>query len=565
MIPAVTRALRRLEALQAEFGPGTSEAKLRELAELSRARLGSAAAVARLHEVLCFLRAYPDDASVLECVEELLEGFERRADLRRHAHALADSGIAGTAITYPFFAEMARWLAARWPAALSVVWDEFESQERLEGFLQELLLFGESPGLDEWTFPMREWCARLKRPDESDAAFLVRRFAALPVGATLSEWLYQEMGLTLTLAPCPGTPSRTRARARRLPVVFQDRPLDRSRPDLARDVSRPPVSVRSVSRSEGAALIDLARAAMVTRGRDLDVFSYGNPDDVRLVDCGGGLMFAAIGALPERRLLLEAVYGFLTLKNGVPIGYVLNSALLGSAEVAYNVFDTYRGGEAAHVYGRVLATLRRLFGCDSFTVYPYQLGGDGNEEGLASGAWWFYQKLGFRARDAGVLRLMKRELKRLGRSPRARTSIATLRELAAHNVYWHLGAERDDVIGLAPLSKVGLALSDALAARWGSDREGAVRDCRREAAHLLGAGDLRGWSKGERLAWERWATLVVHLPGIARWPREARRKLLAVVRAKGGRRESDFVRRFDAHGLLRRALLRMTDGVEVEE
>jgi hypothetical protein len=561
----VTRALRRLEALQAEFGAGPAERKLGLLGELEHARLGSAAAVARLHECLCFLRAYPDDARVLGRVEALLEGFERRADLKRHAAELENSGIAGTAITYPFFTEMARWLAARWPDALTVAWDEFESQERLEGFLQELLLFGESPGLDEWTFPMREWCARLKRADESDAAFLVRRFAALPVGATLSEWLYQEMGLTLTLAPASGTPSRTRARAAGLPVVFQTGPLDRARPELARVVREEPLAVRELSPRAGAQLIELARGAMLTRSRDLDVFSYGDPHDVRLVDWGGGLQFAAIGALPERRLLLESVYGFLTLKNGVPIGYVLNSALYGSAEIAYNVFETFRGGEAAHVYGRVLATVRALFGSDSFTVYPYQLGGDGNAEGLASGAWWFYQKLGFRARDAGVLRTMERELARLATRPRARTSIATLRRVAEHNVYWHAGAERDDVIGILPLSKVGLALSDALARRWGSDRESAQRESEREAARLLGLRSTRGWSRGERLAWSRWAPLVAILPGLARWTPLQRRALIEVVRAKGGRRESDFALRFDAHRPLRRALLRLAADVEVEE
>src|SRR5260221_8761885 len=49
------------------------------------------------------------------------------------------------------------------------------------------------------------------------------------------------------------------------------------------------------------------------------------------------------------RSLLESVYGFLTLKNGVPMGYVLTSALYHSAEVAFNVFDTFRGAEAGPV------------------------------------------------------------------------------------------------------------------------------------------------------------------------------------------------------------------------
>ena len=67
---------------------------------------------------------------------------------------------------------------------------------------------------------------------------------------------------------------------------------------------------------------------------------------MRLVDFGDGLQFAMIGMQPERRLLFETVTGYLTLRNGVPIGYVLSSTLFGSAEIAYNVFETWRGAEA---------------------------------------------------------------------------------------------------------------------------------------------------------------------------------------------------------------------------
>ena len=196
--------------------------------------------------------------------------------------------------------------------------------------------------------------------------------------------------------------------------------------------------MRTVSEREGRELIRLAREAMVTRARDLDVFAYGDPRDVRLLDCDDGLVFAMIGFLPERRLLLEAVYGFLTLKNGVPIGYVLNSAFCGSAEVAYNVFETYRGSEAGHVYGWVLACVHHLFGVDAFTIYPYQLGQD-NDEAIESGAWWFYQKFGFRPRDPGALALMQRELELMQTRPRHRSSRTTLTKLAAHNMFYFAG------------------------------------------------------------------------------------------------------------------------------
>ena len=54
-----------------------------------------------------------------------------------------------------------------------------------------------------------------------------------------------------------------------------------------------------------------------------------------------------------------------------------------------------------------------------------------------------------------------------------------------------------------------------------SDRERAARTCAREAARLLGVRTLRGFSAGERLAWERWALLVMILPGVARWSARA--------------------------------------------
>jgi len=282
------------------------------------------------------------------------------------------------------------------------------------------------------------------------------------------------------------------------------------------------------------------------------VFSWGDPRDVRLVEFAGGLAFAMIGALPERRLLLESVYGFLTLKNQVPVGYVLTSALFGSSEIAYNVFETWRGTEAARIYARVLAVTRRLFGSDSFTIFPYQLG-EGNDEALDTGAWWFYQKLGFAPRDRAARALMRAELAAMRRRPEHRSSRATLARLARANLYLHLGRAREDVIGIVPLPAAGLAVQRYVAERFGSDREAASRTCRAEAASRLGAGPDRRWTAGETLAWERWSPLVMALPGLERWSAAERRALAEVIRAKGGRRETEFVRRFDAHARLRSA------------
>jgi hypothetical protein len=553
-----SRLLRELEKFRDTFTPESGERKARLLTALDRLRLSGSGQILRLHEILCFLRAYPDNKKILEQVVAMLDRFDRRSDLRRHRQALTNSGLAGTSIHYAFFYPMADWLARHWPEYLHIDWPAFDNVHRLEAWIRLLALVSEEPAVDEIDAGPRDWIERFRRPIETDATFLIRRISRLAMSSRAREVLFDDLVIPLRLDPGPGTPSRTRALSPGLPVTYQTRPLRRTRPSLRREVNHRPLAIRPLPRRPARQMIDLARAAMVTRERDLDVFSFGDPDDVRLIDFGDGLQFACIGVVPEKRLLLESTYGFLTLKNGVPTGYVLCSALFGSSEIAFNVFDTYRGAEAAHYYSRVLAMIRHLFRSDTFTIYPFQLGHE-NPEGLESGAWWFYQKLGFRPRDPGAIRIMRREERRMRMRPAHRSRIATLEQLARENVYLHLGRRRDDIIGLLSLSNVGLHITRYLAERFGSDRDRAARICGREAAARLGLRKSPGRNAVQRLAWARWAPLLMILPGVEAWRAADRRALVEVVLAKGGKRESDFAVRFDRHRRLRTAVRKLAE------
>ena len=550
-------AVRELERRRDVFDPAATRRKLELLLFLERARLASFRDVLRLHESLCFLRAYPDNAAVLKRVERMLNAFDRRADLRRFSDKLLDTGIAGTPIYYSFYWPMARWLVDRWPGRVSVDWEMFEKSDRLKELLSVLVTYSETPALDLEDYPTAAWVARLKGSDETDAAFLVRRFERLEANGFLKEALYDSLDPFFKVSPGPGTPSRTKAKASVRRVHFQTKPLDRLRPDLRAAIAERPCAVRRFGVREGQRYVDLAREAMVTRSRDLDAFSQADPRDVFLVEYPDGLTFAGMGMIPERRLLLESVYGFLTLKNGVPIGYVLSSALFRSSEVAYNVFETFRGGESALVFGRVMSLIHHLFGSTAFTLDPYQLG-YGNEEGLKSGAWWFYYKMGFRPVDRTVRRVLGSELRRMAKNPEHRSDLKTLERLASEYTFFHVGPPRKDVLGRVDLGAIGLAASNVLAKRFGSRREEGILWCSAEAARLLGLRSMRGWSKGERLAWERWGPLIVALPGITRWSLHERKELVQIVRAKGGRSEIEFVSRANKHERLNAGLIALT-------
>lgn len=550
--------LNNLERLKTVYGGDAAERRLELLRRLERRRLPEPEDVERLHECLCFARAYPDNREVLEQVESMLAGFHGRADLKRFRRYLGQTAIAGTEIQFPFFWPTARWLARRWPESLRVDWSWWkpEGPRRLVQILPLILPYSESPALDSLDRTAKEWLARLKGEGEGDAGFLIRRFETLPGDGASRESLYDSLDVPVILDPGEDTPNRTRARYAASPVVYQSGPMDRSRPSLKEELRQPPVSVRKQPPRQADRLLDLTREAMVNRLRDLYSFSHADRNEVHLVDAGDGLQFACIGTLPERRLMLESVYGFLTLKNGVPIGYVLASTLFDSTEVAYNVFETFRSGEAARVFGRVLAMCRRLFGSNSFSIDPYQLG-YGNPEGLQSGAWWFYYKLGFRPKDPEVIKLVRSELAAMKKDRAHRTGPDRLEEMASQHLYYEPQGTGGPLLGGMPLSNVGIRISEYLAQNYGADREKGIRACAEEAGGLLGVRSLSRFTPSQRLWWNRWSPLVLLLPGVKRWSPASRRGVVAVIRAKGGNSEIEFIRKFAGHRPLQRALLKL--------
>ena len=122
-------------------------------------------------------------------------------------------------------------------------------------------------------------------------------------------------------------------------------------------------------------------------------------------------------------------------------------------------------------------------------------------------------------------------------------------------MFLHRKRPRADVLGRISLGHIGLRVSRWVAERFGADRERATRACAREAARLLGVRSTKRWTAGERLTWRRWSPLMLALPGIESWTGPEKRALAGIVRAKGGRRESDYVPLFNRHRRLRRALL----------
>jgi hypothetical protein len=345
----------------------------------------------------------------------MLRRFAKRVDLRRHADALENTGIAGTAIRFPFFWPSAVWLARNWPRQLTL--------DRLDRAADQAIgrLFGVRSGFYALD--------RIRPRTLADAVYFIELVDRMPGGSFSHEAFYDAIEPVLELRAGPDTPNRTHAWFAVGAPYWQRAPLERARPDLRAEMRRPPRRVRRLAPRDGARVVDLGRVTMATRSRDLDAFAYGDPRRAQIVEDAQGVAFALVGMIAERQKASVDTYGALTLRNGVPIGYMELAVTGRHVEIAFNTFPTYRDGEAPRIFARALAMLRRVFGAQSFGIDPYQLG-RANREAIDSGAWWFYYKLGLRPRAPAARRLARLELRRWRADRSYRSSRARLEALA---------------------------------------------------------------------------------------------------------------------------------------
>ena len=536
-------ALASLERIGRRHGPGLGARKLVLIRRLARGRLKSARQISRLHDLLEYLVAFPDDRRLHALARRVLSRFAGRADLRRCREALAGSGIAGTDTPYRFFWPTARWISRTWPGALSV---ERNDPDHARAILEVLASLLDAPRAEWLRLQPRPTLAvldRLRPLRVGDADFLIGLFNELPWDEPSREAFFDRVDPPFLLRSGRGTPERTTARFEPAATNFGGGRSHGPRPDIRKEAQRAPARITPLRGRSAAALIKRARVSMNTRERDLAVFQYPEPRDAFLVDDGDGLAFAMIGIAAPRRALLPATYGGLILRNGVAIGYIQLDVLGRHAAVSFNLFPAFRQGIAAWIFARLIAATHRVFGCDEFTIEPYQLGKD-NDEGIESGAWWFYHRQGFRPHTAKARRLAAQELARKARRAAHRSSPRTLRALADSYLFFSLNPARRPRLPRTEqwLAEAVKALADFQDADPG----------RRQAAATAAAARRLGVTESVGLA--RWAGLALALTSRGRWNRRELSQLATIIAAKAFASERDFQRRVLRHQRLRALL-----------
>ena len=418
-----TELIERLEEWKRRFEPARARELERLLRTIGKEQFPDACDLTRLHENLLFLRAYPLSEHVAQLADGILFDFGNRLPADIDAFEEAEvSGIAGTSLTAVFSYEVASRLAELEPRNIEIGWDRYDEQDRMGPVVRKLLPMFNEDWPVEAHVPFGEWIAAAHPAGQSDLAWLLSRVDGADA--------YDSMQIPLTWRLSGSRYSRSRLRlpTRKL-YLHREALIRRADVLLERELTGAPIPVKRLDRKQASRILDIIVATSAMRYRELYGFSHPDEGAVYHAAAGRGLDIYFFGVPREWRLPLRAYHAAMFFKNGVPAGYVELLSFFERAEVGFNLYYTFREGESAWIYARLLRLFHQELGVTCFSVDPYQIGHE-NAEAVDSGAFWFYRKLGFRPTSPEVARLLAREESRMRATPGYRSSKRTLEKLA---------------------------------------------------------------------------------------------------------------------------------------
>lgn len=542
-----------LRAAAQRFGDEARAAKVALLAALRERTLLRPRVLAHYHDALLFVAAYGDDEGLVALVEAELArvAAAARALAEEHgAEILGGNGIAWSEIEASLSFDLVAWLVDRFPGTAELTSFE-EGGARLADTLALALPAIEADAIGSGEDDPLALLDALKGPRSTRLAFLVGAMRAMPVPPAVRDHLYDALTPFVTIAPRGSNASRTFLRGLPGPPVMQRTPLVRV-PDAAATIAQPLPPPRALTDAERETLVDTARATLAMLARETDPVTWPSIPAVSLHELEGGFSLALYPMAPARRPALDSHTGYLLLRNRVPIAYGGGWPFLRVCRIGINVFPAFRGGESMLGFAQILRVYRHWYGAARFLVEPYQFGA-GNAEGLRSGAFWFYWRLGFRPVDPALMKLAMREFARLRSRPGARSPLSLMRELTASDL----------ALDLAPLppeqavdaGSLSTAVSRVVRERFDRDRAAAQRESLRIVKGALAVDGDGGWPAAERSAFASLSLLVAQIDDLDAWSAADKAACVALMRAKGAIDDRAFFLALAAHPRLPAALL----------
>jgi hypothetical protein len=427
---------KKLREIANRFDAESNAIKISILKDMALNRVPLTLALSAYHETLLFIMSFPPDKKTFILAEKELM---RVADILRKQpdkvkELFVNSGIPFTKSRASFSHDCTRWLIAHPDCTIRMVKIEntsFDLNEVLKITLPSQVKSVTTAGSNN-----EELLNELMPDKNNRLSYILGELSRLDNLPYIKDHYYDGLGIQTDVVPKNNRFSKAYNRIE-IPEMFyhndlvkhfdEKELLDRKLPDEA--------VLTETGRND---LIRVIKNSMAMTERETDPATYLKEDTLHLYHLERGVSIAIYGMPLARQLPMESYIGYTLFKNGYPAAYAGGWVFGWRSDYGLNIYDQFRGGESAYMVAQVLRLYRQLFGVNYFQVEASQFGLD-NPEGIATGVFWFYYKLGFRPVNAKLRQLAMAEYKKIKNQKGYRSSEKTLLKFTEDNIFLKLG------------------------------------------------------------------------------------------------------------------------------
>ena len=482
-----------------------------------------------LHDLLLGICAWPPDIKTYYAARQELERLAifsiNKAATANPAfvRAIEGSGIAGSTQQYSFSLALADWFATRMQTIAGLAGCD-AAPELVHQLLQMARPEAEFVAGTQGEYSLGERIQLLtgEKAAAWQLAWLTDTVKNLFGEERKAELLYQSLQVYIQLQLNDANYSRTLLQLPGVkPVVYNP-----GKKDIG-------ISLRKIKLTlpQQQVVANTIRLSLALYGRETDPFSFIDEEHLSLFDAGNGLQIALAELLPGRRLSLETYVGYMVFANGIPVAYGGGWIWARRCKIGINIYPPFRRGGSAVLFQSVLALYRQQFGVSRFVIRPYQFG-KGNPEGIKSGAFWFYYKLGFRPVYQKHFAIAEAEAAWIATNPYYRSPASVLRKLTGSDLAWQADPAVAPVNGAECWSR---AITAHIRDHYNGDARAALKGANVLAQQLFPKAELRDWHRLPAAITNNWLLLVLMLPQLAHLSAAAKHKFLqlAVLKFRG--------------------------------
>ncbi len=424
-------AFTQLSAIVNKYDGASTLLKSNWLGKLAGMALPSGQILLDYHDSLLFLCAYPDNPAILRLAEKGLQSIAKYAKQHRGNETLVpeNEGLPFANTVTRFSPDFLRWLDGH--KDLKVEFDSFYNPSLnlnaiLNITLPATLKAETTAGLDN------EALLKVLHISPADyIPFILGQLETLQELPILKELFIERMDLYVKLVPQNVQFSRAYNRVPIATTYYHQDLLKQF--DPLELIKQPLADTRFPDWEEKQVLYKSIRNAMALTVREIDPATFLQTATIQCYDLERGLTLSVYSMIPKHQLPLETYFGFTFFKNGIPISYGGIWAFGPTAKIGLNIFEPFRGGESGYILCQLMRVMRQTMGVTYVEMEPYQYGLD-NPGGIASGAFWFYYKYGFRPVDSSLKELAQQEYQKIKTRKNYRSTEKTLLRFTESNI-----------------------------------------------------------------------------------------------------------------------------------